>query len=151
MRQRFSWPRTWATWMASERFMDASARTDVSKLPSRRIGQRTLTARKARDQTVRFLTRERLDHRGSRRSFAYDTNGGMARVLRLGAGAREAAWSSSWCVYMPRNEGKIRFRAGFTLGFVNVELSRKKCATKKYPAHGSLKGGGPPQGLKRSR
>lgn len=33
MRQRFSWPRTWATWTASERFMDASARTDVSNLP----------------------------------------------------------------------------------------------------------------------
>ena len=39
----------------------------------------------------------------------------------------------------------MRFRAGFVLGFVNVKLSLKKCATKKYPAHGSLKGGCPPK------
>jgi len=69
----------------------------------------------------------------------------MAQGMRFGNRTREATRSEFWCVYLPQNEGKMRFRAGFALGFVIAEWAEKKCATKKYPAHGSLKGGGPPQ------
>lgn len=84
--------------------------------------------------------RQRLDHRWSRRSFAYDTKGGMARVLRLGSGAHEAVWSSFWCVSLPQYVGGVHFPSRCVWGFVNVNWAQKKCATKKYPAHGSLKG-----------